>query len=381
MGRKRIAVQLDAVAAKIFDIGGDHLSSEEGLGFLRIVSTPTILQDMLGEAEPSLGVGDWVKLTVSSNLKKAGPRVWSLQLRNDQFVGGGEGGLPTRGKLIQISRLATASQPVPPHPLGASVPATLTKGSALKNRYSLLNVAPTIAPAALNGCLRQWSRIWALSKPIARDVGQANFNVIYPHSMRPGPTLYFDVGQPIWFHLHNLPPAFFAHCPKDSMIILSHWDTDHYAYGRQHPEFHELQWIAPAQASVGPNAHTFARKLRNLGRLQLVETGRSSRHRRGARIIRCSGSSMNGSGLALHLRTLGRNVLFTGDADYDEIPSMRGVRLSGLQYHIMGGVCRSLRLFRLRLNNRAPLSPAVSPIATDIRMRLPSRATVPPAGT
>lgn len=60
-------------------------------------------------------------------------------------------------------------------------------------------------------------------------------------------------------------------------------------------------------------------------------------HRRGARIIRCSGTSINGSGLALHLKTVGPDILLTGDADYHEIPGMQGVRLSGLQIPHHGG--------------------------------------------
>ncbi len=348
------------------------MSSEEGLGFLRVISTLTILKRMLGgDSELPIAVGDWVELVVSPNLSKPGPTVWSLQLRGDQFIGDGREGLPTRGKLISMSRLASASQPIPPHQLGASVPASLATGGALKARYSLLNVARPVTPADTNNLLRQWSQVWRLGKPVARDVGQASFNVIYPHCTKPGPTLYFDVGQPIWSHLHNLPPGFFAPCPEKGVVVLSHWDTDHYAYGRQHPEFHKLHWIAPAQRSVGPNAHTFARKLHSVRRLQLVGTGKSTRHRRGARIIRCFGTSVNGSGLALHLRAVGRDILFTGDADYHEIPSMRGIQLSGLQVPHHGG----------RLSGLTVVPQAFEPSRAVVSCGLPNRYGHPNAAT
>ncbi|WP_456798077.1 hypothetical protein [Bradyrhizobium sp. USDA 4473] len=149
--------------------------------------------------------------------------------------------------------------------------------------------------------------------------------------------LYFDVGQPIWFHLHNVPAGFSPPDSNGGFVVLSHWDTDHYAYGRQNESFHKKHWFAPAQTSVGPNAHTFAMQLHSLRRLHLVAPGKSSRNRRGARIIRCTGNSVNGSGLALHLRAVGRDILFTGDAEYHEIPSMQGIRLSGLQLPHHGG--------------------------------------------
>jgi hypothetical protein len=171
---------------------------------------------------------------------------------------------------------------------------------------------------------------------MALDVGQASFNVIAP-GLKPGPTLYFDVGQPIWFHLHNAPAGFSPPCPDQGVVVLSHWDTDHYAYGRQDPRFHNYIWFAPAQASVGPNANAFAKQLHELNKLHLVGTGKSPRHRRGVRLIRCKGTTINGSGLALHLRTMGRNVLFTGDAEYHEIPSMNGVGLGGVQIPHHGG--------------------------------------------
>ncbi|MES0884362.1 hypothetical protein [Roseibium sp. SCP14] len=335
MGGGRVAVQLDAVAKDAFDNGNDGSSSEKEFGFLRIVSTMAVLQKKLGDDLP-LSVGDWVELLLSANTSITGPWVWSLQLRDNRFIGLEETGRPWRGKLVSLRRLASVHDPFEPRPLGASVPAIRSKGAALKARYSLLNVAQPKPPAIVNAYLRRWGRAWRTSMPAALDVGQASFNVITPR-LTNEPMLYFDVGQPIWFHLHNAPFGFSPPCSDAGIVILSHWDTDHYAFGRQNPKFHEKIWIAPAQSSVGPNANKFAQLLQKSGHLLLVGTGKSSRHRHGVRIVRCSGQSMNGSGLALHLRTFGRDILFTGDADYHEIPSMRGVRLSGLQIPHHGG--------------------------------------------
>lgn len=335
MGGGRIAVQLDAIASDVFDSDGGKSKSEKGLGFLRIVSTADALQKMLADFE-SISIGDWIEVVTTPDLSARGPWVWSLQLREDRFVGDERTGRPTRGKVIGLRRLSRASQPIDPQPLGAAQSAQLAIGSSLKKRYSLAEMPCIVPPGRLNRDLRRFGRAWATAEAVAHDVGQASFNVISPQHTR-GPLLFFDVGQPIWFHLHNAPSNFAPPSRPGGFVILSHWDTDHYAYGRQNSAFHKKCWIAPAQTSVGPNAETFARQLADDGKLILVGAGKSSRHRRGARIIRCNGHSINGSGLALHLKTFGRNILLAGDADYHEIPSIGGVRLSGLQVPHHGG--------------------------------------------
>ncbi|MEP3428356.1 MAG: hypothetical protein ABJN98_06740 [Roseibium sp.] len=335
MGGTRIAVQIDAVAQEGFDHDDGRSLEDKALGFLRIVSTQKKIWQLMN-AESLLTVGDWVQLEVTPKHDADGPWVWSLQLRDNRLIGDEATKRPAKGKLVSIKRLSSGSPLIDPQPLGASVPIAHAKGSALKKRFSLSNVAPTITPAAINTYLRKWSRVWGVSCAEALDVGQASFNVISP-TFRKGPLLYFDVGQPIWFHIHNAPPNFSPPCTRSGLVILSHWDTDHYAFGRQNPVFHEKTWIAPAQSSVGPNANYFANLLQNKSRLYLVGQGKSSRHRRGARVIRCNGTSINGSGLALHLRKCGRDILFTGDADYHEIPSVSRIQFSSLQIPHHGG--------------------------------------------
>jgi hypothetical protein len=179
-------------------------------------------------------------------------------------------------------------------------------------------------------------RYFSASYIEAFDVGQASFNA-FRSTTNDKANLYFDVGQPLWFHLHNLPSGFKETPNANAVVVLSHWDTDHYAYGRQNSAFHSLPWIAPEQTAVGPNAFKFAKKLHDAGLLLLIGRGRSSRHRRGVRLIRCNGKNLNGSGLALHFKSASRSILLSGDAEYDEIPSMRGIRLCGLQIPHHGG--------------------------------------------
>lgn len=364
-----IAIQLDSVAAEVFDHDEAASPKDVGLGFLRIVSTRAAIQRAMDSGEP-LEVGDWVEAYVDP-MALEGARVWSLQLQGGRLVGGGPDGRPSKGRLVSLRRLAPASQPIDPRPLGGGVPVLRAKGSALKERFNLLNIATPHPPAAVNAHLRLRNRFWGVGRPWAYDVGQASFNAVLP-PVEGDPVLYFDVGQPIWFHLHNAPSGFSPPYSEQGTVVLSHWDTDHYAYGRQNAGFHAMNWFAPAQSSVGPNAHAFARHLHGLKRLILVGPGRSSHHRRGARIIRCGGSSVNGSGLALHLRSRGRNVLLTGDAAYHEIPSMRGVRLEGVQLPHHGG--------RLVPTAVVPTGSGPSPRAV-ISCGLPNRYGHPDTGT
>lgn len=329
-----IAVQFDAVARKVFEDNDERRSrSEEGLGFIRVVSTPAALQRLMKEEDP-LSVGDWFELDVSPDMTKAGPNVWSLQLQGSRFVGLGGIGQPPRGKLITLRRLSRGFEDFAPKPLGAMVSPQVQTTERLRKRCTLVGLAPEISPPLANLILQSFGRAWRLSTAFALDVGQASFNLIQPRDPM-GPNLYFDVGQPIWFHLHTVPANFNPPLDKNGIVILSHWDTDHYAFGRQHASFHDNVWMAPLQTEVGPNAEAFARQLGN--NLLLVGSGKSSRHRRGARIIKCSAKSMNGSGLALHLRTMGRDILLTGDADYHEIPGIHRLRLNGLQIPHHGG--------------------------------------------
>lgn len=341
----RIAVQLDVVTIEDFDQHQtDGLPTKE-LGFLRIVSTSKRLRHLLNEEAPfgddtpqvdaPIGVGDWVKIKIKPGRSLTGPLVWVLELVEGQLRGGDGSLNPTEGRVAHLRRLSRGTDPLGPSDLGSAVTNAVSKARKLKRKYSLLNIMSPRSPAEVNHRLKRWGRIWQRSEAWALDVGQASFNVIHPVQGR-GPSVFFDVGRPIWTHLHTLPPGFAPPKFRRGFVILSHWDSDHYAYGLDR-SLDDKFWFAPAQRSVGPTANSLALRLRALGRLWLVGTGKSARHRRGIRLVRCGGTTINGSGLALHLRALGRDLLLTGDADYDLIPSMSGVRLSGLQIPHHGG--------------------------------------------
>lgn len=336
MNGGRIAVHLDAVAVDKFDPYNPVPSDENALGLLRIVSTHRRLRTLL-EDDANLQPGDWVEVKVAS--EQGQPEVWSLQLEGGRFIGREEGGRerPSQSNIVSIRRLSRYGEAGAPQPLGAGVTRAAINARHLRTVYSLNSLSHQVTPALVNWLLAHGGKLFETSIVEVVDVGQASFNCLRRDNAADA-LLYFDVGQPVWFHLHSLPKGFSLKSPDPrSVVVLSHWDTDHYAYGRQNKEFHDLLWIAPAQASVGPNAYKFAKQLSDAGNLLLVGPGKSSRHRRGVRLIRSNGKSINGSGLSLHLKALGRNILLTGDADYNEIPGIGGINFSGLQIPHHGG--------------------------------------------
>ncbi len=135
----------------------------------------------------------------------------------------------------------------------------------------------------------------------------------------------FDVGQPLWFQISSLPKRKRLSLPtptKGDLVILSHWDWDHFSHGREHKAFHQVPWVAPAQI-VGPGAYYFAEKLHGNGMLNLVRDSRRYRPKNGSlHLYSCpfSASDRNSSGIiaVAHL-SRGNSVLLTGDCDYDTI--------------------------------------------------------------
>jgi len=345
MSGGRIAVQLDVVTIEDFDENEPTGLPTRELGFLRIVSTSKRLMSLLNEEPPlgddtpqvnaPIGVGDWVKIKIQFGGTTSFPRVWVLELPNGQPRGDERSENAAEGRVVHLRSLSRGTDTTGASDLGSAITNASSKARKLKRKYSLLNFMPLKSPAQVNHYFRRWGRSWQRSQAWALDAGQASFNFI-PAPQGRGPSVFFDVGKPIWSHLHNLPAGFTPPKFKGGFVILSHWDSDHYAYGLDGTLDDKL-WFAPAQTSIGPTANSLAQRLHALGRLRLVGTGKSSRHQRGIRLVRCSGTTINGSGLALHQRALGRNLLLTGDADYDLIPSMTGVMLSGLQIPHHGG--------------------------------------------
>lgn len=340
MGGDRIAIHLDSVSRADVALDGRAADDlEPSLGFLRIVTTHNRLRTFAG-LDRNLEPGDWLELEVGQTVK--GPPVWGLQLRDGRYLGLDGDRKPTRTHLSELRRLGEP-EGRPPRSLGAAAASPASKGKKLRKRYDLSTWSCVGSAAKARQSLNTAYRaLLSTANPTALDVGQASCNHLVTKPEKG--SLYFDAGEPIWLHVLTAPMTL-APTPATT-VVLSHWDSDHYALGRHHHAFAGAKWIAPAQ-TVGPNAYNFAKTLRDANRLQLVDGSSATWSGSGFELLRCTGTNLNGGGIALCLHTSRGTVLLTGDADYDQIPTPAGTRFTAIQMPHHGG----------RLPNACPIPP------------------------
>ncbi len=141
------------------------------------------------------------------------------------------------------------------------------------------------------------------------------------------PLYYFDVGCGVYRNTKTNPNLIqFCVC-DDPPVILSHWDSDHWAGANLDRDLLKRTWIAPRQ-TVGAKHIAFANRILSAGGkiliVPLTLSGIAWGHQQRLELRRCTGASTdrNGSGLALVVEDhgTGRGWLLTGDAPYNLIP-------------------------------------------------------------
>ncbi len=141
--------------------------------------------------------------------------------------------------------------------------------------------------------------------------------------------LYSDVGAATRFNAASLPPGGPRYCAcADPIIVLSHWDYDHWRGIEYEPALLPVTWLVPVQPLKGPTHSRVAARVLNAGG-RMLPIKRSSRPRVSAggvgqsiSIGYCTGKSTNDSGLLLTVTDLPSDSLwaFPGDADYATLP-------------------------------------------------------------
>ena len=169
------------------------------------------------------------------------------------------------------------------------------------------------------------------------DVGQGNCNALISSTTETCPVVYFDMGRGIGAHASTAPIGLdFCICKKP-MIILSHWDQDHWA-GALHIKSKALPltWVVPRQ-QLDAVHKSFAHEIISAGGTLLVldmpkKTVGSSKLING-QLIKFTvgiGSSRNDSGIVLVVENNDQKFpsgwLLTGDCSYSHIPKT-------LKYH------------------------------------------------
>lgn len=206
---------------------------------------------------------------------------------------------------------------------------------------------------------------------ICLDVGQANWNLICDTSYcpkAPPKVLYsFDCGMPTGNNKSTLPTNPidpYVHFYKNMWVILSHWDTDHWAgaafnqpiYNTRQRKINwkteaiDCNWLVPNRGKnatkqvITPNALRLALALHRNKKLFVWPKNLDYlRLRDGSTIVKCQNSSKTGinnnNGLALIIANnngLCRKPDYTmcpGDADYNSInPNLKTAGLQSVYY-------------------------------------------------
>ncbi|MFO0611520.1 MAG: hypothetical protein U0414_02945 [Polyangiaceae bacterium] len=155
------------------------------------------------------------------------------------------------------------------------------------------------------------------------EVGQGVCQALCNSSSQP--LAYVDFGGGCLANASSYPTHLVFCYAQNPIVVLSHWDFDHWRSALASPGSLSLTWIAPKQ-KWGPTAGSFVGSLRGAGGTLLL-WGRSSSPALPGHlsIARCTGSSRNDSGLAVKaaIRRLGvtSRALFPGDARYTAIPA------------------------------------------------------------
>ncbi|WP_052961859.1 hypothetical protein [Pseudomonas fluorescens] len=166
------------------------------------------------------------------------------------------------------------------------------------------------------------------------DVGQGNACALLEESVQgvSAPRLYFDLGAGVYRNQHTTPADLEFGFYSSPPVVLSHWDSDHWAGAYIADVFGEypalkLKWIAPLQ-TVGPTHIAFANDVRKARGEFLIYSPQGSQSvgkaqlgdGRILRFMRGSGYDRNNSGLVMTIEDqhapIARSWILTGDCDY-----------------------------------------------------------------
>ena len=148
--------------------------------------------------------------------------------------------------------------------------------------------------------------------------------------------LFFDLGAGAYGNVKTRPKPLRFCWRKNPPIVLSHWDTDHWAGEITDPHAASRTWVAPRQRKLGPTHHAFAARILAAGGTLLIwgaAAGTTRTHTLATgqtlTLSRCTGRSRNGSGIAgLVEACRGEAWLLTGDAGYHELALAMPTQLS-----------------------------------------------------
>lgn len=196
-------------------------------------------------------------------------------------------------------------------------------GKALSSIFDFSHVAALLTSGfSLGGAVADLLGVY--------DVGQGSASALLDDKGRA--TLFYDLGCGVYAN-HSTAPASLSFCccvSPDPMVLLSHWDVDHWAgaywAASASGPFPALSktWIAPDQ-KPGPVHTAFAYDIFRFGSLYLWRGGviapvpMGTRTGRRAHLALGSGTTKNYSGIVLGVEDsspASSSLVLTGDCDY-----------------------------------------------------------------
>jgi beta-lactamase superfamily II metal-dependent hydrolase len=290
-------------------------------GLIHFVTTAQKMVQCLALEEP-LNEGDWIVIEVTNEEKPIAASILNLGQEIEQTPFEEEGYISSITKLNDEPRAKS---------LSSAATKSIPTEKEVQDKHDLGNLAQMEKDKEER--FTGWCGCHSIpQKGTVYDVGQGSFSAI---EFSCGSTLFFDVGQPLWFQwekklnerIQDLPKP---EAPNCDFIVLSHWDWDHYARGRFSKEFHEVSWVAPIQI-VSPSAYKLAETLWKKGRLFLLSpSSYAFELRNSVRLFSCPRSAKNkkeknNTGIFMEVWfENGHTSLLTGDCDYDVIRKVKG---------------------------------------------------------
>jgi beta-lactamase superfamily II metal-dependent hydrolase len=178
------------------------------------------------------------------------------------------------------------------------------------------------------------------------DVGKGACNTIM--NSLGVPAAYVDFGGGVLANLSTFPASLKRFCmTAEPIVILSHWDWDHWSSAERFPDALSLTWVVPDQRIDNRPTHLqLATRIFKKGNLLIWPKHKNLPNPPitiGCLDIGlCSGKTRNDSGLALAMRcSKNERVLIPGDAKYNFLPSNMMNKLTSVVVSHHGAKCNS----------------------------------------
>jgi len=214
---------------------------------------------------------------------------------------------------------------------GFAQPATISLGKVEDHQASVLSSIfdmdewPDASEHELVSAISTHERASSLA---AFDVGQGSASALLDEDQIPW--LYHDLGAGVTRNSHTTPDPLRFCWTKKPNIVLSHWDSDHWAGAQKDRRALKRTWIAPRQY-IGTTHTAFANDILRAGGRILIWPKKgvgpitvNNTIQQSITVGRCKGNDRNGSCLAMKVENKANGDdlywLLTGDGGYHQLP-------------------------------------------------------------